>query len=396
MIRRLIGTFGYQGIPLVISLVQVPLLLSIVGITGYGQIQYLTMISMVFLVIMDFGSNDFFFKKIGEVRSDPNGVVSDEIERLILVRCMTAACGFTLSLGLLFVASAEIILFCVVALLLSLTPTWIFFVIDKFHILNLLQIVFRSLNLLVLYLVLTADNFLIVFPLTLGVTLLVINMLSYAYIWRYSDVRPRMTPLRFLGDVREMGQVFLGKFFLRIYWFLPYLYLRSHDPEALGLYSLLDRLGQVLRTLPDGISGYLLQRNTRDSGIKRVMMFTAAASAGLFGMYVSGTWVALEILKQTVSLTDISLYAGGFAVYAMSSVLANRFLVMNNQYLSHLLILMGGIVVLSAVLWCSGLTGWPSLMFTLVCVLFAEICIYAARAWKIMYHATDYIFKSKQ
>lgn len=379
MTKRLLGIFSYQGIPLAISLVQVPLLLSIIGLAGYGQIQFLTMVSMIFLMIMDFGSNDFFFKKIGEARSSPDQDVNEVIERLIVTRCVTASAGFLLSLGLVLVTDPEIVLFCFSALLLSVTPTWIFFVIDRFHVLNIFQMIWRSLNLGALYFLLTAENFLIVFPTTLCVALIAINIMSYWYLLRHTELRPKFRSINLMPDFKEMGQVFLGKLCLRIYWFVPYWILKGYDLEALGAYSLLDRIGQVLRTIPDGFSGHLMQDNKRNGSLKRIVIVTILVGLVLFWGYSASAWAAISFLSQDISLAEIGLYAGGCAIYAASSILANRYLVMNSQYLVHLMILATGIAAVSFAAFATQGFGIELLERILLCVLAVEMIMYVLR-----------------
>jgi PST family polysaccharide transporter len=256
VLQNLISIGLVQGINLIIPLILAPFLINTLGVELYGIISTAQAIALLCTIITEFGFNITAVRGIASARGDYK-IIHQTVNNVFFLKIFLLAITSIIFLTVIVVVPkyhAYFFIYTASYLLVigqAFSPVWFFQGIENIKQTIPATIIFKFIALAFILLLVKGKADAPYVNLILGLANLCSGLLLYWQIYRQYKISLKNITLQSLKkEYRQSLAIFLSNVGVVIYSNSNFLILSFFlSPAALGIYSVIDKIIQVLRTL---------------------------------------------------------------------------------------------------------------------------------------------------
>ncbi len=313
VLQNLVSIGLVQGINLIIPLILAPFLINSLGVELFGIISTAQVIALLCTIITEFGFNVTAVRGIASARGDYKIIhqtVNDVFFLKLILLAITSIIFFTVILVVpkyheyFFIYAGSYLL----VIGQAFSPVWFFQGTENIKLTIPATIAFKFIALATILLLVKEKNDAPYVNLILGAANLCAGFLLYAQIYRQYKISIKNITLQSLKkEYRQSLAIFLSNVGVVIYSNSNFLILSFFlSPAALGIYSVIDKIIQVLRTL--------------------LIFIHQVTYPRLCNLLQEGDALARHFLKRIYTLVYVSVLFVSILLYCFPEMIAGYFI----------------------------------------------------------------------
>lgn len=316
---RIIKNAGYIGLVnianYVVPLVTIPYLLRTIGAERYGALVFSQATIQYFVTFVEFGFGLSATRRIAAVRSDPERLRS-EFSRLIHAKLILVAVAATLLVGVLSITAklrAEWEIFLAssgVIAAAALMPTWFFQGIEDMRVVTLVQVIGRSLVILLLVAFVATPSDTWRAGLIMGCCPLAVAVFSFIYAMRARGMNLRLVSLKSAMEaLTESFALFISSLSINLYTTtITFLLGILTSNSVVSAYSVAYKVSRACADAISPVSQAVYPRvvNLASSGMRAA----AIRVAGRFGAVLVVLGTAMSVVLYIASPAIVRFLMG--------------------------------------------------------------------------------------
>ncbi|MES2850495.1 MAG: oligosaccharide flippase family protein [Bacteroidota bacterium] len=250
-------SFGLiQGINLLIPLLITPFLLKTIGVSNYGVVATAQSLAIFFILFTDFGFNLTSVRRIAQARGNKNEIESI-VNGTFFLKLILLCAAFIIYILLILVVPQFnqhfLIYLCSFSLVIGNTflPFWFYQGIEKMSKTILPVLIFKVLIIVLIFFLIKRPVDAMLANIFLGAANLLAGVFLLIQIRKEYNISLKLLSIAVLKHEFKNGfALFISNFGVAIYVGSSLLILSFFlTPENLGIYSIVDRILQILRAL---------------------------------------------------------------------------------------------------------------------------------------------------
>lgn len=245
-----------RGISRILPLITTPFLIRVIGIEKFGTLEFAKAISFYFTTFVSYGFRYSATKQITLHKKD-KAIIGEIVSSVYAIKIIIIAiCLLIMMLLIYFVPKIGeeriyLVSFFPIVIASSLFPTFVFQGLDKMHWLTLLNIIFKILFLVSIFIFIQGPEDAILFPILLGVLDVVRLVIALVILYRNLSIPMRWPVLSIMIEQLKEGlHIFLSQLAVMFYSRFSAIFLGFFGgPTVVAIYTLGDRIARTTESI---------------------------------------------------------------------------------------------------------------------------------------------------
>ena len=289
-----------KGISRVLPLITTPFLIRVIGIEKFGMLEFAKALSFYFTTFVSYGFRYSATKQI-TLHKENKSTIGEIVSSVYSIKlAIIGICFLIMILLIAFVPRIQVervylISFFPVVIASTLFPTFVFQGLDKMHWLNILNLIFKILFLISLFVFIKGPADAVLFPILLGVVDILRLIVALVILYRTLAIPMRRPVLSIMIEqIKEGMHIFFSQLAVMFYSRFSAIFLGLFGgPTVVAIYILGDRIARITESMLEPFIqalypiGYKRLSKDIDTGLAYIKHFTKISLAilGVIGLF---------------------------------------------------------------------------------------------------------------